>query len=143
MKSLQAPPLMEREKAKAHNRIPPPNKLLEIHWRRTISQLPLHSGLILWGLFAIFPLVWILLTSLKSTPELYQDPFGIPQAWKWTNYRDAWVYAKMGSYFLNSVFTTFLSTILVLFLSSTFAFALARFDFPLKGQSGHMSCLDF
>jgi raffinose/stachyose/melibiose transport system permease protein len=133
MKSLHAPPLMEREKAKPTTGFHLRDKLLEIHWRRTISQLPLHSGLILWGLFAIFPLVWILLTSLKSTPELYQDPFGIPQAWKWTNYRDAWVHAKMGGYFLNSVFTTFLSTILVLFLSSTFAFALARFDFPFKG----------
>jgi raffinose/stachyose/melibiose transport system permease protein len=102
-------------------------------WRDVISQLHMHTGLILWGLFCIFPLVWIMLTSLKSTPELYRSPFGIPEAWKWTNYRDAWVYAKMGTYFLNSVFVTALSTVLVLFLSSTFAFALARFDFPLKG----------
>jgi raffinose/stachyose/melibiose transport system permease protein len=81
----------------------------------------------------IFPLVWILLTSLKSTPELYQDPFGIPQAWKWSNYVDAWVFAQMGTYFLNSIFITLLSTVLVLFISSTFAFALARFDFRFKG----------
>lgn len=101
--------------------------------RRWLGQLPLHSGLILWGLLCIFPLVWILLTSLKSTPELYRDPFGIPQAWKWSNYVDAWVFAKMGNYFLNSVFITLLSTVLVLFLSSTFAFALARFDFKVKG----------
>jgi raffinose/stachyose/melibiose transport system permease protein len=133
MKYLQAPPLLEREKVKPTSIYLFWNKLSQISWKRTISQLPLHSGLIFWGLFAIFPLVWIFMTSLKSTPELYQDPFGIPQAWKWTNYRDAWVYAKMGSYFLNSVFTTLLSTVLVLFLSSTFAFALARFDFPFKG----------
>jgi raffinose/stachyose/melibiose transport system permease protein len=133
MKYLQAPPLLEREKVKPTSIYLFWNKLSQISWKRTISQLPLHSGLIFWGLFAIFPLVWIFMTSLKSTPELYQDPFGLPQAWKWTNYRDAWVYAKMGSYFLNSVFTTLLSTVLVLFLSSTFAFALARFDFPFKG----------
>jgi len=100
------------------------------YWLR---QVPVHVGLILWGLTCVFPLVWIVLSSLKSTPELYRDPFGIPQAWKWTNYRDAWVYAKMGSYFLNSVFITILSTIVVLFLSSTFAFVLARFDFKAKG----------
>jgi raffinose/stachyose/melibiose transport system permease protein len=101
--------------------------------RGWLSQLPLHTGLILWGLLCIFPLVWIVMTSLKSTPELYQDPFSIPRAWKWSNYRDAWVYAKMGSYFLNSVFVTLLSTVVVLFLSSTFAYVLARFDFPFKG----------
>ncbi len=93
----------------------------------------MHTGLIFWGLLCIFPLVWILLTSLKSTPELYRDPFGIPQAWKWTNYVDAWVHANMGKYFLNSIFITLLSTVLVLFVSSTSAFALSRFDFKLKG----------
>jgi raffinose/stachyose/melibiose transport system permease protein len=102
-------------------------------WYHSLSQLPLHTGLLFWAVLCVFPLVWIMTTSLKSTPELYRDPFGIPQAWKWTNYRDAWVHAKMGAYFLNSVFITFLSTILVLFLSSTFAFALARFHFPWKG----------
>ena len=100
---------------------------------RWLGQLPLHSGLVLWALLCIFPLVWVVLTSLKSTPELYRDPFGLPQAWKWSNYRDAWVYAKMGSYFVNSLFITLLSTFVVLFLSSTFAFALARFDFRFKG----------
>jgi raffinose/stachyose/melibiose transport system permease protein len=100
------------------------------YWLR---QVPVHVGLILWGLTCVFPLVWIVMSSLKSTPELYRDPFGIPEAWKWSNYRDAWVYAKMGSYFLNSVFITILSVIVVLFLSSTFAFVLARFDFKVKG----------
>jgi raffinose/stachyose/melibiose transport system permease protein len=101
--------------------------------RRMLSQVPLHIGLILWALLCIFPLVWILLTSLKSTPELYQDPFGIPRDWKWSNYEEAWVFAKMGVYFVNSTFITALSTVFVLFLSSTFAFALARFNFRLKG----------
>ena len=101
--------------------------------RYWLGQIPVHSGLILWGLICIFPLVWIVLSSLKSTPELYRDPFGIPEGWKWSNYRDAWVFAKMGTYFLNSVFITLLSTVVVLFLASTFAFVLARFDFGLKG----------
>jgi raffinose/stachyose/melibiose transport system permease protein len=134
MKSLQASPPIKREKgwlASAASYLR--GKSGEIRWGRSFSQLPMHTGLIFWGLFAIFPLVWIMMTSLKYTPELYQDPFGIPKSWKWENYRDAWVYAKMGGYFLNSMFTTILSTFLVLFLSSTFAFALARFDFPFKG----------
>jgi len=102
-------------------------------WGYRLAEVPIHMGLIFWGLVCVFPLVWILLTSLKSTPELYRDPFGIPEAWKWTNYRDAWVYAKMGVYFVNSILITLLSTVVVLFLSSTFAFVLARFDFKLKG----------
>ena len=97
------------------------------------SQFALHLGLALWAFHAIYPLVWIFFTSLKYTSELYQDPFGLPQSWKWSNYREAWVNAQMGTYFLNSVIVTFVSTILVLFLSSTSAYALARFDFRGKG----------
>jgi raffinose/stachyose/melibiose transport system permease protein len=100
------------------------------HW---FGQFSLHSGLMIWGILCIFPLVWILFTSLKYTHELYSDPFGIPTSWKWANYRDAWVYAKMGVYFLNSLLVTLFSTVLVLFLSATSAFALARFTFRLKG----------
>lgn len=97
------------------------------------GQLALHLGLGLWAFHAVYPLVWLAITSLKYTRELYADPFALPQFWKWSNYEEAWVYAKMGRYFVNSLVVTVGSTILVLFLASTSAFALARFEFRLKG----------
>ena len=102
-------------------------------WRYRLEQVPMHIGLLLWGLFCVLPLVWTLLTSLKSTPELYASPFGFPKALKWDNYIDAWVYAKMGLYFLNSIFITLVSTVLVLLIASTTAFVFARFNFRFKG----------
>lgn len=126
---------IHKEKGKRSDQEPSKYKNAVKHgWRYRLAELPIHFGLIFWGLICIFPLVWILLTSLKSTPELYRDPFGIPEAWKWSNYQDAWVFAKMGTYFLNSIFITILSTVVVLFLSSTFAYVLARFDFKFKGM---------
>jgi len=101
-------------------------------WQHRLRQVGLHTGLLIWAFLAVYPLVWILLTSLKFTPELYKDPFGLPLNWKWSNYQEAWVFAKMGTYFLNSIVVTVLSTVLVLGLSSTTAFVLARFDFRLK-----------
>ena len=103
-----------------------------ISWKREMDQIPMHIPLILWSVICIFPLVWILITSLKSTPELYRDPFGFPQALKWSNYVEAWVYAKMGVYFVNSIVITLISTAIVLFMATTSAFILARFDFPFK-----------
>jgi raffinose/stachyose/melibiose transport system permease protein len=103
-----------------------------INWKRESEQLPMHIPLIVWCVLCIFPLLWIMNTSLKSTPELYKDPFGIPAILKWDNYVEAWVYAKMGIYFVNSIMVTLISTVLVLFFSTTSAFVLARFDFRLK-----------
>ena len=101
-------------------------------WQHRLRQVGLHTGLLIWAVLAVYPLVWIFLTSLKFTPELYKDPFGLPLNWKWSNYQEAWVFAKMGTYFLNSIVVTVLSTVLVLGLSSTTAFVLARFEFRLK-----------
>jgi raffinose/stachyose/melibiose transport system permease protein len=101
--------------------------------RRRLTQVALHAGLLLWAFHAVYPLVWVAITSLKYTRELYEDPFGLPQFWKWSNYEEAWVYAKMGRYFVNSLVVTIGSTVLVLALASTTAFALARFDFRFKG----------
>lgn len=103
-----------------------------INWKREIDQFPMHILLIFWSVFCVFPLFWVLITSLKSTPELYRDPFGFPVLFKWANYHDAWVNAKMGVYFLNSIAITLISTGLILFFATTSAFVLARFDFPLK-----------
>ncbi|MEA2595273.1 MAG: raffinose/stachyose/melibiose transport system permease protein [Thermomicrobiales bacterium] len=100
-------------------------------WRWT--QFALHLGLALWAFHAVYPLVWVTITSLKFTRELYSDPFGLPQFWKWSNYEEAWVYAKMGRYFVNSLVVTVGSTFLVLAFASTSAFALARFEFRFKG----------
>lgn len=102
-------------------------------WRTRLGQLVLHAGLIGWGVLAVFPLFWIFTTSLKSTPELYRDPFGLPEQWKWSNYQQAWVYAKMGLYFINSLWITIGSTVLVLMLAATTAFVLSRFEFRFKG----------
>jgi raffinose/stachyose/melibiose transport system permease protein len=103
-----------------------------INWKREVREYPMHLPLIVWSVFCIFPLFWVLATSLKSTPELYRDPFGFPGTFKWDNYRDAWVYAKMGVYFVNSILVTLLSTGFVLLLATTAAFVLARFEFRLK-----------
>jgi raffinose/stachyose/melibiose transport system permease protein len=101
--------------------------------RRPWTQYAIHVGLALWAFHAVYPLVWLMITSLKFTPELYAHPFSLPTSWKWSNYEEAWVYAKMGRYFINSLVVTVGSTIVVLALASTTAFALARFEFRFKG----------
>jgi len=105
----------------------------KINWRREAGQAPMHLGLLFWGFLCVIPLFWLMITSLKSTPDLYSDPFGFPRAFKWSNYIDAWVYAKMGVYFINSLLITIISTIVVLALASSSAYVLARFNFRFKG----------
>lgn len=105
-----------------------------VRWPRALGeQIALHSGLILWGLISLYPLVWVFQASIKTTVELFSNPFGLPSHFEWSNYSTAWTTAEMSSYFLNSVVVTSVGSVVVLLISSMAAFALARFEFRLNG----------
>jgi len=92
-----------------------------------------------WLIGVVFPMVWLLYTSAKSTQEIYQNPFGLPKlltsptaentAALAANYRKAWVDSHFSRYFLNSLKIVGISLALVLLLGSMAAYVLARFDF--------------
>jgi raffinose/stachyose/melibiose transport system permease protein len=117
----------------AERAVPGVRAARRVRWRHQATQALIHGGLIIWGLLSLYPMVWIIFTSLKYQSELYQNPFALPANWVWSNYQDAWIDAGIGQFFLNSFIVTVVSTILVLFLGSTCGFVLARFEFRLKG----------
>jgi raffinose/stachyose/melibiose transport system permease protein len=81
----------------------------------------------------ILPILWMALNSFKSGVEYSQDQFSIPHLWAWSNYTKAWETANLGVFFGNSIYITFISIILTVFLSSLASFFLARFEF--KGRN--------
>jgi len=79
----------------------------------------------------LFPLLWLLGTSLKSPTE---DIFGfpprlIPQSPTFNNFITAWETAPFGRYLFNSLLVAILTVILNLIFSSLAAYPLARLKF--------------
>ncbi len=105
----------------------------------------LHGTFILYALIVIYPMVWLVLASLKNARELFEQPWGLPAAMQWANFVDAWREAGIGQYFLNSVFVTAVSMFFILLIGSMAAYALARFVFPGSGviHSGFISGMMF
>lgn len=93
----------------------------------------MHGGLTVWAVFSIYPLVWVVLAAVKYEGALYRNPFGLPEHFAWSNFVSAWQDASMESYLLNSAIVTVAASAILLVVSSMSAFALARFDFRLKG----------
>lgn len=88
--------------------------------------------LLIYFLLVLYPLIWMVLSSLKTDREFYRNLWGLPAEFQWKNYIKAW---QMGisSYFMNSVLVT-LSTIFVCISIAVLAsYALARFQF--RGSS--------
>ena len=78
----------------------------------------------------VFPVLWLLYSSLKTSSEFNRDIVSLPQAPQFGNYIDAWRVSHMGTYALNSLFNAVLSLALVLLFSFLIGYFLNRFRFP-------------
>ena len=89
-----------------------------------------HTVLTIWSVVVITPLAWTLLSSFKTTREIFASPFSLPSNWSFENYRSAWSREGFGNYFLNTVVIVGSALIIVMTLGSMCAYVLARFRFP-------------
>lgn len=94
--------------------------------------LAMQFVLALWGLLVLLPLVWLLLSSLKTQQELTFNVWGLPEKFLFSNYAVAWKRGHLGRFMLNSVITTAVSIIISVACSTTIAYALSRFKFKLN-----------
>ncbi len=96
---------------------------------RTVS-VSSHVVLSIWAIIVIAPLLWTLMTSFKTTTEIFASPFNLPAKMQFVNYTDAWTTAGIGNFFFNTIFVVGSALVLVMLLGSMCAYILARFDFP-------------
>lgn len=84
------------------------------------------------SLIVIFPLVWVVATSLKDRRQIIQNPLGLPEIYYWSNYADAWRDGNFGAYFINSILVVIPTALGVVALSLLAAYAFAMFRFRGK-----------
>jgi multiple sugar transport system permease protein len=77
--------------------------------------------------FAVIPLVWMVLTSLKSNREITQDSSLFPEVLTPENYVSLFSGREFGAYLTNSIVVTAASVAIALALGTMAAYALARF----------------
>ena len=76
-----------------------------------------------------YPVVWMVLQSLKSKFELYSNIWGLPQQLFIDNYVQAWRIARMGTYIFNSLIVSVSTVAVVLVVASLAGYAFARLHF--------------
>ena len=88
--------------------------------------------LIVMAVIFVTPMLFTIISSLKTKLDIFTDPFALPKNPQWSNYITAWKDANMSSYFLNSVIQSGSTVIMTSLISTMAAYALARFDFKLN-----------
>jgi N-acetylglucosamine transport system permease protein len=94
-----------------------------------LKKLLAALGMIVFGVLVVAPLLWVLVNSLKESPEIFADPWGLPKALKWENFSNAWGEAGIGGYFYNSLLITLATLVLLLPSGAMAAYVLARYPF--------------
>ncbi len=96
---------------------------------RAVSGVAAHCGLIAYMLFLVFPLVWMMSTSLKPTPEIYSGSASlVPDAPSLVHYRTVFAEQKILSSMANSFYVGIFSTALAVLIALPGAYALARYS---------------
>lgn len=80
----------------------------------------------------IFPLLWMISSSLKTQQTIFSNMSLIPESPAWYNYVLAWTKGNFGMYFLNSLFYTVTVVTGIIIISSLAAYAFSRLEFPGK-----------
>ncbi|MCL4489310.1 MAG: carbohydrate ABC transporter permease [Chloroflexi bacterium] len=96
-----------------------------------LGRLVLHLMLVAGALWAVFPFVWMVLTSLKGYAEASAAETFFPSRWLFSNYVTAW--NQVGTfprYFANTLFIALATVLGVLVTSTLAAYAFARMEFP-------------
>lgn len=96
--------------------------------KKTLLQLILLA----YGLTVVYPVFLMVISSFKSTRELFKSPFSLPKSWSMHNYAEAWTKGHFSSYFGNSIFVTLTALVLVLIIGSLAAYPLGRYSFKGK-----------
>lgn len=70
--------------------------------------------------------------SFKSKDEVYNNAFGLPEKWIFTNYGDALKKFNFPTYFTNSMIYTIGTVLITLLLGSMFAYGVCRMEWKFK-----------
>lgn len=92
-------------------------------------KLLAYALLLLGVIIALAPFAVTILASLKTTRELVQGIFSLPEEAQWQNYRQAWERGNFGRLFANSIIVATGVVIPSVALSTMTGYALARFRF--------------
>ncbi|WP_313183383.1 carbohydrate ABC transporter permease [Lacrimispora sp.] len=94
-----------------------------------LGKVIMYLYLLVMTVVFAMPMVFTLLSSVKTKLEIFSDPFALPKVPQFVNYIVAWKEANMSRYFINSILQAGTTVIILAIMASMAAYVLSRFDF--------------
>ncbi|MBF0121993.1 MAG: carbohydrate ABC transporter permease [Candidatus Omnitrophica bacterium] len=104
-----------------------PNKYVIWSWTRNSL---LHVFLLTVMVSCLFPIFWMIRSSLMTNQTIFVEHALIPKDLNWSNYIVAWTKGNFAVYFINSMVYTVSVVFGIVVVASLAAFAFSRLRFP-------------
>ena len=95
---------------------------------RLKRHIDLHIVALIWCAVTVVPLIFTVLSSFKTTIQIYQNPFSLPESVDWFNFTTAIEKGSILSAIGNSFFLALATVVFVVLIASMAAFIVARND---------------
>ena len=77
--------------------------LVNGHWRRPLLRVITHVVLTVASAAAVFPFLWMVLSSFKTKAEVMEPGLALPAVWQWGNYREILLESPIPRYLFNKI----------------------------------------
>jgi arabinogalactan oligomer/maltooligosaccharide transport system permease protein len=98
--------------------------------RSPVASVALHATLMVASLIALFPIVWVLLSSFKPRAWVQSSELTLVKEPTVENYQYVLTETNFPLWFLNSTIVAGLTMVIGVFLAASTGYALSRFNFP-------------
>ena len=98
--------------------------------KKNVYKLFLFLFMLLAFFISVYPLLWVVIQSLKTETEFLESIWTLPARLNFQNYATAWNDAGMSRYFMNSVVVTLVTTAVNLVFVTCAGYAFAKLTFP-------------
>lgn len=99
--------------------------------RKIGTSLIIVLGLVFFSIYLVFPVYWLIASSVKPTEDLFIVPATLfPLRISFENFKEVLSATKIPRYFLNSIITSVAVTAITITISTLGAYSLTKYRFP-------------
>ena len=96
---------------------------------KAVETVIANGFVTLFSVTCIFPIIWMIYSSLKTDQEFSLDILSLPKKLIFDNYARAIEEGNIGSYFMNSMFNTLITVAVVIVIAFVTGYCLSRLKF--------------